>query len=874
MEEKHITNVSVLSMEEVAEKFPLKQEGLNDKTVRKKREEFGKNEFIKEKKKPLWKKILIHLMDFTTIILLVAAGISFYTVNSAGHGSYLETLLILAIVFINVFLSLYQEGKAEKSLEALSSLNQDEVLVLRNGKREKIYSVNVVPGDIIILHSGDKILADGRLIEAVQLKVEEASLTGEGEAVEKDATFISSEELPLGDRKNMVYSGTSVVSGRGKYLVTATGMKTEMGEIAQSLLKTRNPFTPLQKRLSTLGKRLTMIALSAGVFVFLLGWLQNEPILDMFLNSVSLAVAAVPETLMVIVTLTMAFGVQQMAQKNAIIRKLPAVETLGTTNVILSDKTGTLTMNQMTVRKIWTTEEKISEDVLTISKKEEKLLTLASLNSDVVIEKKKEVLKFKGNPTEKAIVKSLTDNHLSYEDIQEKYPRVKEIPFDSKRKMMTTLHKFEDNYLLIVKGAFDVLSPKFIDPHEGKKVNEKLGKEGLRVIALGYRILDELPENLFRVENNLHFVGLLGLSDPPRPESKFAIKKAEKAGIETVMITGDHQVTAKAIAQELGILKSGKKVVSGSELREMSDETLLDKVKDIAVYARVTPNDKLRIVNAWQEKGVVVAMTGDGVNDAPALKAADVGLAMGITGTPVARSAADIILTDDNFATIVDAVAKGRGVYQNILKTVNFLLSCNISEVFIVILAMLFGWGAPFTALQLLFVNVIADGLPGFALAKEPTEDKVMEKGPIAKKTSIFGHGLGKNIFRNALLFTVVTLVGYYLGSFILPSFSASLSHHIGQTMAFLILAYSSIFHIFTVRSHKLIIKSSFKENVTLFQMAILSILLVTLVALLPVTQNILSLVNISLVHWGIVFLLSLLPLLVNEWIKYIHLKK
>ncbi|HBN1540380.1 TPA: cation-translocating P-type ATPase, partial [Enterococcus faecium] len=646
------------------------------------------------------------------------------------------------------------------------------------------------------------------------------------------------------------------------------------GKIADLLNENTMQKTPLQVRLNQLGKRISMIALAAAALVFVIGELQGEPLLEMFMTSISLAVAAVPETLTVIVTLTLAYGVQKMARKHAIIRQLPAVETLGTANVICSDKTGTLTQNEMRVRRVWSKEDEVTniEDSMTNSAME--ILKMAALCTDVTVEQEDDDLVIKGNPTEVAIVRAVEENYHTKAELEEKYPRVNELPFDSERKMMTTVHQMGEKYISITKGAFDVLAPRFSsgDVEQAAIVNDRFGKRALRVIAVGYATYDEEPQDISSeaLEKDLRLIGLIGMIDPPRPESKGAIKRAKKAGIKTVMITGDHVVTASAIAKELGILNDPSEALSGSELHQLSDEELDARVKALSVYARVTPEDKIRIVKSWQRTGAVVAMTGDGVNDAPALKASNVGCAMGITGTDVAQSAADMILTDDNFATIVDAVSQGRSVYQNIRKAINFLLSCNISEIFIVLIAMLLGWGAPFTAVQLLFVNVVADGLPGFALGREPAEHGIMDQPPIPKNEGIFARGLLQKIAINAGVFTIVTLFGYYLGSYvdtISPWVDAS--QHVGQTVAFLILAYSSILHVFNVRSSQSIFKVNLATNKALVEMALLALAITTAVALLPFTQELFGLVHISLNHWFLVGILSIVPIAVNELIKF-----
>lgn len=848
--------------------------GLSSQEVDERRKKQGLNKFDEAPKESMIKKFFRSLSDFTTIILLVAAVISFYTAFATEHGDLFEGLLIIAIVVINSVLAIVQEGNAEKALESLQDMNKQTATVIRDGKVTTVESEQLVVGDILVLESGDAISADARLIEASQLRVEESALTGESEAVEKDAAFIAEEDESLGDQLNMVFKGCTVAAGRGKAIVTAIGMATEMGKIADLLNENTMQKTPLQVRLNQLGKRISMIALAAAALVFVIGELQGEPLLEMFMTSISLAVAAVPETLTVIVTLTLAYGVQKMARKHAIIRQLPAVETLGTANVICSDKTGTLTQNEMRVRRVWSKEDEVTniEDSMTNSAME--ILKMAALCTDVTVEQEDDDLVIKGNPTEVAIVRAVEENYHTKAELEEKYPRVNELPFDSERKMMTTVHQMGEKYISITKGAFDVLAPRFSsgDVEQAAIVNDRFGKRALRVIAVGYATYDEEPQDISSeaLEKDLRLIGLIGMIDPPRPKSKGAIKRAKKAGIKTVMITGDHVVTASAIAKELGILNDPSEALSGSELHQLSDEELDARVKALSVYARVTPEDKIRIVKSWQRTGAVVAMTGDGVNDAPALKASNVGCAMGITGTDVAQSAADMILTDDNFATIVDAVSQGRSVYQNIRKAINFLLSCNISEIFIVLIAMLLGWGAPFTAVQLLFVNVVADGLPGFALGREPAEHGIMDQPPIPKNEGIFARGLLQKIAINAGVFTIVTLFGYYLGSYvdtISPWVDAS--QHVGQTVAFLILAYSSILHVFNVRSSQSIFKVNLATNKALVEMALLALAITTAVALLPFTQELFGLVHISLNHWFLVGILSIVPIAVNELIKF-----
>lgn len=852
------------------------ESGLLPTEVVERRKKIGKNAFDEPPKKHWLAQLAHHLTDFTTLILIVAALISFYMAFTTDHGDYIEGLMIVAIVLLNAVLAFFQERNAEKALESLKRLNQQQATVWRAGKQVDLAAEELVVGDLLIVEAGSMIAADARLLEGTDLRVEEAALTGESEPVEKTSAALPVAELALGDQTNMLFSGCTVVNGRGRAVVVATGMQTEMGKIAALLNQETTKKTPLQQRLNQLGKRISLLALLAAAVVFGIGLIQGEPLLEMFMTAISLAVAAVPETLMVIVTLTLSVGVQKMVKKNAIIRQLPAVETLGTADVICSDKTGTLTENKMRVRKIWTHGETEIDLEAHLTEEGLEVLRLATLCSNAQLSENEETgeLEVVGNPTEGALVRALAEYGEDRERLEKAYPRLREVPFDSSRKLMTTVHRRGKKYMIITKGAFDYLLPHlgYGDVEQAQRINARFGQKALRVLAIAYRLVEEDPRDLpaAELEKGLTLAGLTGMIDPPRPESKAAIRRAKRAGIKTVMITGDHVVTATAIAKELGIVKTPKEALSGEELRRMSQAELVENVQRYSVYARVSPEDKIRIVKAWQASGSVVAMTGDGVNDAPALKASDVGCAMGIAGTDVAKGAADIVLTDDNFATIVDAVAQGRTVYENIRKTVHFLLSCNISEIFIVLLAMLFGWGSPVIALQLLFVNVVADGLPGFALSREPAEKGIMERSPIKKTESLFGGGLWKWIAFNSGIFTVLTLWGYYLGSFVgSVSDTVAPSHAVGQTMAFLILGYSSILHIFNCRSSESIFKVQWSRNKRLVEMALLALVIMTAVALVPVLQTAFELVPISLHHWAIVVGFSLLPVGLNELVKF-----
>lgn len=826
--------------------------GLTDAQVQQARDKYGKNEFDEAPKESLGKKIKRSLSDVATIILIIAAIISLITSIMQNNGHYFESVLIIAIVIINSVLSIYQEGRAEAALNSLKGLEHAEAMVKRHNQVTTVPITDIVVGDILVLENGKQIAADAKLIETNELRVEESALTGESDAIEKDESEISSEDDPLGDRLDRVYRGTAVVNGRGTGIVTAVGMQTEMGKIAGLLGNEEREQTPLQIRLAQLGKRLSVIAILSALVVIGLGIATGEPLLTLFMTAVSLAVAVVPETLMIIVTITLALGVQKMAKRHAIVRRLPAVETLGSATVIASDKTGTLTQNKMTVRKVWDAQnDQVSSDD-ELKHQLPDVLKFGALSTNVT-QNNDEVT---GLSTEVAMVNALGE-YSEYEALQSNFPKVFEIPFNSTRKRMTTVHRIDDGYLAVTKGAFDVLLPKFPTESHAKaeKMNEQFGTNALRVIAVGVVKLSDISAEPTEdeLEKDMTLLGLVGIIDPPRPESAAAVAEARAAGIKPVMITGDHVVTASAIAREIGILGDGDLALSGAELHKMSDEELDKHIIQYAVYARVTPEDKIRIVKSWQKRGDVVAMTGDGVNDAPALRRADVGIAMGETGTDVAREAAAIVLTDDNFATIVHAVETGRGIYGNVRKTVNFLMSANMSEIVIIIAAMLFGWGSPLIATQLLFINLVADGLPGFALSREPVHDNVMNRKPISPKESIFANGLAGKIVINVMLFSVVSLLaqgyGIHTGN---PA--------AGNTMAFIVLSLTSILHVFNIRSDHSMFKIKFSMNPMLVLMAILAAALSVLLVILPVTQTLFSFVPLNGWEWLITIGLALVP--------------
>ena len=849
--------------------------GLTSEEALSKQIDFGKNEFDKAKKESLVSKILHQLKDISTIILLIAVALSFILAIKEGSG-FLEPVVILSIVILNIVLAITQESSAEKSLEALINMNTPTCLVLRDGIQKEISSTDLVPGDIVILKAGDLVPADGRLLKSVDLHIDESSLTGESEASEKNSDLIDQEKVGIGDQNNMVFSGCLVTAGNGVCVITETGMHTQMGKIAGYLNNTHKMMTPLQARLNKIGKIISLLAIISAIMLLAVGLLRGESAWHLIMSAVSLAVAAVPETLSLIVTLSLSNGVKKMVDKNAIIRKLSAVETLGSTSVICSDKTGTLTQNQMTVMKLWSKSEETIAATEKFSSIQLLMLDQLSLASNATVEIDEQGNKHLiGDATEKAIMKLMDIKGRRKEDVTALWPRLKEIPFSSSRKRMTTIHEDPDGgYLVLSKGALDWM-PLLQDSAEEeitKQIHDAFTKEALRVIAIAQKHIDILPEDdeLESVENDLILIGLIGIIDPPRPESKTAIAAAKKAGIRTVMITGDHISTATAIAKDIGLLNDGEKVITGEQLSEMSDEELCNSIREYSVYARVTPEDKIRIVEAWQENGEVVVMTGDGVNDAPALKAADVGVAMGKNGTEVAKSAADMILADDNFASIVDAVHEGRNVFSNIRKTIYFLLVCNISEIIIMLGAQLIGWKFPVTPVMLLLINVLGDGIPGICLAKEVSDSRIMVRKPIGRNESFFNRNLIKVIVRQTIICSAIVLGGYYLGTYVVSSGNFTPSHEIGQSMSFLILGWSSILHVFTVRSRKSIIHYRMKENMPMVYSSIAMIVLFAFIVLIPGFGNIFGIEPIGLTHWLIVVSLSVLPTIVAEIGKFI----
>ena len=850
------------------------ERGLDNAQVQSRLETFGRNAFEKQKKEKLIRRILAQLKDVTVIILLIAAVLSLALAIAEGEG-FLEPIVVFAVVIMNTALAVTQERSAENALEALDSLSSPICRVIRGGSVREIDPSELVPGDIIVLKTGDFVPADARLIKAEGLSVDESSLTGESVPAEKDAFACFTGEVSLGDRTNMVFSGCLVTAGNAVAVVTETGMNTQIGKIARFLTQTRQGKTTLQTRLDNVGKIISGIAVMSAVALLVTGLLQGNGIWEMIMIAVTLAVAAVPETLSLIVTLILTNGAKKMAAKNALVRQMQAVETLGSTSVICSDKTGTLTMNKMTVKRLWVYGGEPVSDSADLSQEQLDFLERLSLACTARVGTDDDGSeKIYGDPTETAIVSLARAKGVAYDHSEETYEKVGEIPFSSSRKMMTAiLRRPEGGYLVLTKGAFDRLPIDRSDKnvlYELERVHDLFASEALRVIALASKEVKKLPEKIEDLESGLAFNGFVGIIDPPRPEAKTAIAKAKAAGIRTVMITGDHAATAGAIARELGIIAANEGILTGQELGDLTDEQLSESVDFYSVYARVTPEDKIRIVRAWQSRGEVVAMTGDGVNDAPALKAADVGVAMGKNGTEVAKGAAKMILLDDKFSTIFEAVTEGRNIFSNIRKLVYFLLVCNISEIFVMLFAQFMGWALPLTPLMLLLINVLGDGIPGMALAKEQSDSRIMKRKPIARTESFFGGGLMEVIIRQTFVLSAVALAAFYLGTYAqlgneAPSLAA------GRTMAFLVTGWTSVLHVLTVRSRKSLVLYRFSENPQLYVSVIVMLALLggfVGFAAIPSVGTALGMSALGGWHWLAVIVLTLFPTAIAEYGK------
>lgn len=849
------------------------ESGLTTGQVSERFSRYGPNRLKEKKKKTNLQRFFDQFKDVMILILIVAAVISF-VIACMGNDpmEFFEPVLILLIVVLNAVMGMLQESKAEKALDALKNMSAPHARVLRDGEEQIIDASELVPGDIIHLEAGDFIPADARLLHSVSLKSEESALTGESVPSEKEADDLIEQKASLGDRSNMVFSGCSITYGTATAVVTATGMDTEMGKIANLLDGESETQTPLQKKLAQLGKYLGIVALAACGIIFVVGLASGIPVLEIFMTAVSLAVSAIPEGLPAIVTIVLSIGVQRMVKKNALIRRLPAVETLGGASVICSDKTGTLTQNRMTLVKACLDGYADFETISTHNSDEVKQLLLYGTlccDGSVVFHGNEE--QHIGDPTETAIVLAAHKNGMPKDDLEKKYPRLAELPFDSDRKLMSTVNQINGKKIVIVKGAFDMMAARCIagDLEMARKVTEEMSADALRVLAVAYKEIDSIPETLTSedVENGLTFMGLVGMIDPPRPEAKTAVATCRRAGIKPIMITGDHVVTASAIAKELGILETGDRAITGAELDAMTDSQLDEQVEHISVYARVSPENKIRIVKAWQRKDQVVSMTGDGVNDAPALKAADIGCAMGITGTDVAKGAADMTLTDDNFATIVDAVREGRGIYANIKKVVGFLLGTNIGEVITVFVAMLLWHKSPLLSMQLLWINLVTDSLPAVALGMEAVEPDIMDRNPKPKNEGIFAHGLGVRVVLQGLMFAILTLIGFKAGE----SFTGTLAG--GQTMAFMTLSLSQVIQAYNMRSEHSLFKISVFTNHKLNWACLVSILLVALVLFTPV-RIAFGLVILPWQMYAMSFGLILIPVLVMELSKAFGLIK
>lgn len=888
-------------IKEVEAELKTNQEkGLDKEEVQKRQEKYGFNQLKAAKKKTLLQRFADQFKDFSIIVLIIAAIVSGAVGIAEGEG-VTDTIIILIVVIVNAIIGVSQESKAEKSLEALQKLTDHASKVIRNGEVIVIPAKELVPGDIVVLDTGDYIPADLRIIEAVNLKSQESSLTGESVPVEKSTEKIEGEEIGIGDRVNMLFSSSLVTYGRGKGIVVETGMTTEVGKIAGMINNTEKQETPLQQKLNKLGKTLGIVALAICVFIFIIGLIQGKEPIHMFMTAVSLAVAAIPEGLVAVSTIVLAIGVQKMVKKNAIVKRLPAVETLGSATVICSDKTGTLTQNKMTVEKIFiNSQTEDLENTKANNEDIEKLVYANMLCNDTKIAKDGTLT---GDPTETALVDMAFK--LDFDpSIYDRTPRLNEIPFDSDRKLMTTINEQNGKYIVYTKGGVDELLKRchsYLLKGEIKQDldnyavtirehNEGMAKEALRVLACAYKEIDHKPtdEEMENMENDLTFIGMVGMIDPPREEAKVAVEKCKTAGIKTVMITGDHKITATAIAKKLGILEKEEEAITGLELEKMSDEELEKKVRQYSVYARVSPEHKVRIVKAWQKNGEIVAMTGDGVNDSPALKTSDIGCAMGMVGTDVAKEAADVILTDDNFATIVSAVEEGRRIYDNILKVIQFLLSSNVGEIVVLFLATLC---TPLFAnwfgitdishleillpIHILWINLVTDSLPALALAFDPANTDIMKRKPAKPGKGVFTKGMTWRVIYQGAMIGLLTLVAFMIGlaTTTTPIDGLTLDQskiEVGQTMAFVTLALSELAHVFNVRDNKnSLFKTKVFNNTKLIWAIVASAALMLVILAVPAlrtifsipvlpTQNIIELVGLILAPIVIVELFKL----------------
>ena len=887
----------LLKKDEIIKRLKTNEKiGLTEIEAEKRKLEFGKNKLDEQKKENIIIKFIKQFNDFMIIILIIASIVSAIVSYLQGINDYVDSIIIIGIVILNALMGLIQEERAEKSIESLKKMTPEMAKVIRGGEIKEILAEDLVPGDIIELEDGKYVPADCRIIEAHNLKIEESSLTGETEPVLKQKEEINQKNITLGDMNNMAFMTTTVVAGRGKAIVTETAMDTKIGKIANMIIKEQAPETPIQKKLSEVGKILGLVCLVICAIIFMIGIIKKIDPAQMFMTSVGLAVAAIPEGLPAIVTIMLSIGVTRMAKKNSIVRRLPAVETLGSSSVICSDKTGTLTQNKMTVMEMYSYDNEF-------------LLRLGSMCTDCIIQEYKGKKQVTGEPTEVAIVNKALELNVDKIELYRKMPRVDEIPFNSNIKMMTTIHKLNNkeehefkellngqieineitniNYRAITKGAPDILIEKCtkiyingkIEPltimqkNKVKEQNTKMANKALRVLGVAYKDISNLStiqnnskdmKNSTKVQEDLIFVGLIGMIDPPREGVREAVAQCKKAGIKTVMITGDHIATAKAIAKDLGILNTGEQAITGTELDKISDIELEKNIQKYSVFARVTPEHKVKIVKAWQKKGAVVAMTGDGVNDSPALKNADIGIAMGKCGTDVAKNAADMILVDDNFVTIVEAVRQGRNIFDNIKKAIHFLISTNIGEIVTILLGLILGLDSPLLAIQLLWVNLVTDSFPAIALGLEKPEKDIMNIKPRNSKESIFANGLWNKIVTEGFMIGSLTLFAYSLGNKLY-------SLEVGRTMAFICLGLLELVHSFNIKSEKSIFETGILENKYLLISFFVGAFLQIIVVIVPYFANIFDLVILNKEQWIYSIAISILPIFIIELQKALN---
>lgn len=841
--------------------------GITNEEAKIRLEKYGKNKIEGKKKESFFIKFIKQFNDIMIIILIISALVSAIVTKIEGAGDYLDSIIIISIVGLNALMGALQESKAEKSIEALKQMSTPVVKVKREGSILSIPSEEVVIGDVVLLEAGNYVPADCRIIKSYNLKIEESSLTGENVPILKDENVKLKQDCNIGDMLNMAFGTTIITNGNAEAIVTETGMETKVGKIAKMIISDESPETPIQKKLGQVGKTLGIGCLIICAIIFIIGILKKIPALEMFMTSVGLAVAAIPEGLPAIVTIVLSIGVTKLAKHNSIIRKLPAVETLGSSSVICTDKTGTLTKNEMNVV--------IYED--SNGKAIDYILELGTMCTDVQVQNNGKVL---GDPTEVAIVEKAININKNRNELYAKYQKVNEIPFDSNRKLMTTIHNINGKYRAITKGAPDVLLDRctrfynngnisdlsFSKRNSLKKRNEDLANRALRIIAVAYIDLDILPKNLDDnfIENNLIFVGFIGMIDPPREGVKESIKRCKEAGIKIAMITGDHVATAKAIAEDLGILRKNEICITGKELDKISQKDLEKNIMKYSVFARVTPEHKVRIVKAFRSTGAVVAMTGDGVNDAPALKNADIGISMGLNGTDVAKNASDMILADDNFSTIVEAIKYGRNIFDNIKKAVHFLIATNIGEIATILFGLLLGLKSPLLAIQLLWINLVTDSFPAIALGLDPAEKNIMKKRPRNAKKSLFADGLWTQIITEGLMLGILTLLAFYIGY-------SKFSLEVGRTMAFVSLGMLELVHVFNIRSEGSIFKIDLFSNKYLIGAFILGAILQISVVIIPSCSAIFDVQNLTKEQWMYTVIISIMPIFIMEFQKWFN---